>query len=771
MMKQLIGILSVFLIFHSEAQNSSSLELSEIMKGDDFIGHQPENIAWSNDGKFILYDGNKNRELGITRYAYNIETKDILGVTPEFYQTHFEYQGEQESIFTKNGNLFSFKNGKVNPILINDQRVYNLQHQKNCYFEMNGGLYEMDPANFSIVQLVAFSNKSPETDTKPDHWEEQEHALFKVIRDWEDAKAFSQQQKELFSNTIPVIYTSGKRYSNVQISPDGKMIFYRLDEYPNDPDTEVPHFISKDGYTYSDKARPKVSDNDPNHQLCVYSIEKDTSVLIDLSILSDIRKKPEYYKIYGDSESLFDKDRNIIMHSLQFNDNGDKAVFDVRSYDNKDRWLVLIDLKSLKLTEVEHQHDEAWIGGPGISSWNMVEGTLGWLDNNFVYFQSEETGYSHLYSLDTRNGKRSQLTSGKWEVHEALLSKDHTKFYITSNKTHPGNREFYHLELKSKKLTPILTEKGAVEITLSPDEEKIAVRYSTANTPWDLFMADNKKGATLTRITKSTSTEFDSYNWYDPEVISFAAHDGENVYARVYIPDTDKKNGAAVIFVHGAGYLQNAHNFWSGYHREYMFHNLLRDKGYTVLDIDYRASKGYGRDHRTAIYRHMGGKDLSDQLDGKSYLVKELGIDENRVGIYGGSYGGFITLMALLTEPGEFKCGAALRSVTDWNHYNHEYTSNILNYPTTDSIAYHQSSPINFAENLQNRLIMLHGMVDDNVQFQDVVRMSQKFIELGKKNWELAVFPVEAHGFKRADSWTDEYRRILEMFDEELLEK
>ena len=202
-----------------------------------------------------------------------------------------------------------------------------------------------------------------------------------------------------------------------------------------------------------------------------------------------------------------------------------------------------------------------------------------------------------------------------------------------------------------------------------------------------------------------------------------------------------------------------------------MFHNLLRENGYTVLDIDYRASKGYGRDHRTEIYRFMGGKDLSDQIDGKKYLVQELGIDATRVGIYGGSYGGFITLMALLTEPGEFACGAALRSVTDWNHYNHEYTSNILNYPNTDSIAYHRSSPINFAENLQDRLIMLHGMVDDNVQFQDVVRLSQRFIELGKKNWELAVFPVEAHGFKRADSWTDEYRRILEMFNEELLIK
>jgi len=161
----------------------------------------------------------------------------------------------------------------------------------------------------------------------------------------------------------------------------------------------------------------------------------------------------------------------------------------------------------------------------------------------------------------------------------------------------------------------------------------------------------------------------------------------------------------------------------------------------------------------------MGGYDLDDNIAVKRFAVDSLGIDAKRVGIYGGSYGGFITLMALLTKPEEFACGAALRSVTDWAHYNHEYTSNILNYPETDSIAYRRSSPIYFAENLEKPLLMLHGMVDDNVQFQDVVRLSQRFIELGKKDWDLAVFPVEPHGFKKASSWTDEYRRILRLFE------
>jgi dipeptidyl aminopeptidase/acylaminoacyl peptidase len=253
-------------------------------------------------------------------------------------------------------------------------------------------------------------------------------------------------------------------------------------------------------------------------------------------------------------------------------------------------------------------------------------------------------------------------------------------------------------------------------------------------------------------------------------VITIPASDGAQVYARLYEPAAGKKNNAAVIFVHGAGYLQNAHYRWSSYFREYMFHNLLADKGYTVLDIDYRGSAGYGRDWRTGIYRHMGGKDLSDHVDATKYLVSNLGIDPGKIGIYGGSYGGFITLMALFTTPGVFKAGAALRPVTDWAHYNHGYTSNILNEPFTDSLAYARSSPINFAAGLKNHLLICHGMVDVNVHFQDVVRLSQRLIELGKDNWELAVYPVEDHGFVEPSSWTDEYKRILKLFEERLLE-
>ena len=212
--------------------------------------------------------------------------------------------------------------------------------------------------------------------------------------------------------------------------------------------------------------------------------------------------------------------------------------------------------------------------------------------------------------------------------------------------------------------------------------------------------------------------------------------------------------------------MHNIHHYWkSSYPREYMFNHFLATKGYVVLDIDYRGSAGYGRDWRTAIYRFMGGRDLQDQMDGSKYLASTFGVNPERIGMYGGSYGGFMTLMALFTEPKHFGAGAALRSVTDWAHYNHQYTGQILNLPQDDSVAYHRSSPIFHAEGLEDPLLMLHGMVDQNVNFQDIVRLNERLIELGKINWDLAVFPVEDHGFVRPASWTDEYRRIFDLFE------
>jgi len=277
----------------------------------------------------------------------------------------------------------------------------------------------------------------------------------------------------------------------------------------------------------------------------------------------------------------------------------------------------------------------------------------------------------------------------------------------------------------------------------------------------------NSDGSNAHDLTDTRTAQYKAIHWTDPQFVKVPSSHGDfGIWAKYYEPknyDTSHSH-PAVLFVHGAGYLQDVNKNWSYYFREQMFNNLLLQEGYVVLDMDYRASEGYGRDWRDAIYRHMGHPELEDLLDGKAWLVKNHDVDPKRVGIYGGSYGGFMTEMALLRAPGEFAAGAAQRPVSDWMLYNDGYTADILNDPQLDPEAYKTSSPIEFAQNLRDPLLINHGLIDDNVLAEDSIRLYQKFIELHKDNFWMSLYPMERHGFEHADSWYDEYRRIHDLF-------
>jgi dipeptidyl aminopeptidase/acylaminoacyl peptidase len=445
---------------------------------------------------------------------------------------------------------------------------------------------------------------------------------------------------------------------------------------------------------------------------------------------------------------------------LGWNEQGDAALVLAVTQDYKTRYLQQVGADGT-ITTLDVLRDSAWVAGP-------CAGCGGWYDGGRrAWFVSEADGFAHLYSVARGGGDRRQLTRGRWEVLGASLSADGTAFELTTNEGSPFEQHFSRLPVGGGAPTRITRAVGSHDATVSPDGRRLAVIHSQANRPPELFVMDNRPGAPMTQLTTSPTAAWLSHPWVKPEIVMIPGSDGVPVPARIYRPESwgAQPNGAGVIFVHGAGYLHNVHNYWSTYPREYMFNQLLASKGYVVLDVDYRGSAGYGRDWRTAIYRWMGGRDLQDHVDASKYLQQHFAIAPERVGIYGGSYGGFITLMALFNEPKQFGAGAALRSVTDWAHYNHPYTGRILNFPQSDSVAYRRSSPIYFAQGLEDPLLIAHGMVDVNVHFQDVVRLSQRLIELGKADWELAVYPVEDHSFVRPSSWADEYRRILELFE------
>ncbi|WP_167619495.1 S9 family peptidase [Maribellus sediminis] len=791
-MKKLLTILLTAFVVNAFAQieknNRSSLSIAQIMQDEaKWIGTSPSDIRWSDSGNKIYFDWNPDQDTLSSLYAYSLTTKKIEKVSLEEKQ---QFPGrvsdvssdDSKKVFVRGGNIIlkDLKKGTEKQLTSWLERVSSpefVMNDSKIAFTMESNLFTIDIASGMISQITNFTteNKRPEPrKSEQDKWlEQQQKDLFVVLKE-RDAKnkARENQRKAEETEKLLEINTGKKRVNRISMSPSGNFVSYMIMDRGNSKNTSVTHFVTESGYTEEQNARAKVGAEEGSTEMGIFDVKNNKTISIDKSQIPGLKDLPDYLGDYPqrmpkDSSEM--KDRAVNITGILWNENEDLAVLTVLSIDNKDRWIMLLDPATGNLELLDRQRDEAWIGGPGIGGWSFSGGTMGWMpDGKSVWFHSEASGYSHLYAVDIHSKKKTQLTSGKFEVSSASISRDKKRFYLTANKVHPGVTHFYQMPVWGGELTQITSMEGGNEVTLSPDEKYLAIRHSTGNKPWELYLQANKAGAAAEQLTHSTTKEFNAYPWRMPEYITFKAADGAEVYARLYRPESQEKQGPAVIFVHGAGYLQNAHKWWSDYYHEYQFHNILADNGYTVLDIDYRGSAGYGRDWRTGIYRHMGGLDLSDHVDGAKMLVDKYDVSPGRIGLYGGSYGGFITLMAMFNKPDVFTAGAGLRSVTDWAHYNHGYTSNILNTPVEDSIAYAQSSPINFADGLQGALLMCHGMVDDNVQFQDIIRLTQRLIELGKENWELAVYPVERHGFVEPSSWTDEYKRIFKLFEDNL---
>ncbi len=680
---------SLFTFAQIQKNNKSVLTIEQIMQDPDkWIGTSPDGISWNENSSEVYFTWNPENDTLASMYSYNLKTKKIEKVSVEEKQSlagrRAEYNNDKtQKVYSRDGNIFlqDTRTGKEKQLTAWLERALSPEfvlNETQVSFFKDNNLYTVDLKSGLIRQITDFTSGEERKDREnkgQDKWlEEQQMELFDVLKERKAVeKARETEAKKEEAIRPEKIYLGQKRLNGASLSPSGDYVIYTTFESPQgSKQTSVTHFVTESGYTEDRTARTKVGSRQAKVEMGIFDTKNNKTIKVNTSNIPGLKDLPDYMKDYPDrmpKDSSEIKDREINLLGPLWNETEDLAVVVALSSDNKDRWILLLDPATGDLDVLDRQRDEAWIGGPGISGWGFSAGDMGWMpDEKSIWFHSEETGYSHLYAVNIKTKKKTALTNGKFEVSDAFISNDKKYFYLTANKVHPGVKHFYKMPVWGGELTQITSQEGSNEVTLSPDEKTLAIRYSFANKPWELYMQENKPGAEAVQITHSTSKEFQAYNWRVPNFVTFNAEDGAEVYARLYRPENPVKMGPAVIFVHGAGYLQNAHKWWSDYTHEYLFHNFLADNGYTVLDIDYRGSAGYGRDWRTGIYRHMGGKDLSDHVDGVKMLVEKYDVSPDKIGIYGGSYGGFITLMAMFTKPGVFAAGAGLRSVTDWAH-------------------------------------------------------------------------------------------------------
>lgn len=808
--------------------------LKQITAEPDWIARSPRNPRWLVDGSAIMYAARREGLVGrdfSDDYLIFMSSPDAqpAKITPDNPGPYFTADGDWSPdaslrLLTHSGDLFLYdaaarSTRQLTKTTARESSPFFLTPTPGAdtrFAFYQGGDWLIQSLSSPVAAQAADiryadAPKDPAEERakqaeKRGILENQQRDLFQIISLEDQRDAMRQDDAHAWRDTDPTavpgpFYLGDKRRSRgTWLGPSGSFLLVATapSERSNDKRDAMPNYVTDDGYVSTRPVRPKVGvQTETPVAFQLLDLKNERVIDLPLDDLPTITDDPlAWLKDQPDADEPDDKPgeesgkakqentepRPVSSMGARWSDSGRYAAFMLRSHDNKDRWIVIVDTHADEPAPIcaHHLRDEAWI------NWNFND--FGFVPNpdnkapDTLWYLSEESNYSHLYTYDPVTGATTQLTTGPFEVRSPVFTRDGALAYMRTNRDHPGVQELERLHMASGALTPLTQMGGTIStFRLSPDESKAVISYSDLASPPELYLLDlapniDSPDTTVppdpVRLTHTITDLYRSFNLNTPHILAVpSSNTDQPIYTRLYLPDPQRFPGPRpiVVFSHGAGYTQHANFEWPYYFREHMFHSVLTDEGFIVLAPDFRASEGYGRDWRTAIYRDMGRPELADFKDCIDYAVANHDGDASRVGIYGGSYGGFMTLMAMFLEPDTYACGAALRSVTDWRHYNHGYTSNILNTPEIDPEAFDRSSPINYADGLQGHLLMLHGLQDDNVVAQDVIRLSQRLIELEKQNWELALHPIEPHAYHEPSSWLDQLRRIHKLFSEELL--
>jgi dipeptidyl-peptidase-4 len=357
------------------------------------------------------------------------------------------------------------------------------------------------------------------------------------------------------------------------------------------------------------------------------------------------------------------------------------------------------------------------------------------------------------------------LTDGDWEVTHLHGMDENSIIYFNATAVEPEQVHLFSYNYSNAQMKKLTSREGWHQITFSPNFRYFTDLYSDQTQPPQLSLSDVTQKKREIKILDVSNPEISEYELSRIEYLTVKSRDGFEIHCKMFKPIDfqDNKRYPLIAYVHGGGYAQSVRKQWRGI--AHLFHHYLaQELKYIVVDVDYRGSSGYGRQWRTDVYLHLGGKDLEDVIDVVEQMKKLPYIDPENIGIWGWSYGGFLTNMALLKTPDIFQAGAAVAPVNDWKNYDTQYTEERLSTPQDAPEAYERSSPVSYAKNLRNHLLMIHGMKDDNVHFQDTVQLISQLID-HKIDFDLMIYPEGAHGIRKDSNRIHLFHKIAQHFE------
>jgi len=496
-------------------------------------------------------------------------------------------------------------------------------------------------------------------------------------------------------------------------SPDSTTItFLRFDENP------VPDFTVVDHIPYQQKIEitpyPKAGDPNPIVKLGVVNATGG-----DIRWVDTYKYQPADLLI---SSVAWSPDSRNVVYQAQ---NREQTFLDVN----------FADARNGKSSNIIHETSKAWVAINEEPIW-LKDGTFIWA--------SERSGWEHLYHYSADGKLLRQITDGNWEVRSVEgVDEANGYIYFTSTKDSPIANNGYRIKLDGTGLTRITTTEGSHRIEVSPAYNYFIDVWSDLNTPSQVRLYDT--GGKLVRVISENKVDaLKQYKLGTTELLHVKTRDGFVMEAMmIKPPDFDpSKKYPVMSFTYSGPHAPQVRNAWGS--QTYMFHQLLAQKGYIIWICDNRTASGKGLESTWPVYKNFGELELRDLEDGLTWLKSQSYVDGSRIGMWGWSYGGFMTSYAL-THSQSFKIGIAGGTVADWRDYDSIYTERYMQTPQDNPEGYKKSAPVNAAKNLHGKLLLIHGAIDDNVHMANTMQFVYELQKAGKQ-FQLMLYPKSRHG-------------------------
>ncbi len=712
------------------------IRLSNIWVTYDYYSFTPGGFRWMQDDNFYtdLEEGK-----GISKYSVSDEKKlgqilsfrNIdLGIPPEAVEG-YELSSDEKKVLLK----------------ANIESIYRRSRKQNCFVvdleskevsRINGGKKIINPSlspNGSKIAFV-YDNNIYYTDLETDE----------QIQVSSDGK-----YNEVINGLPDWVYEEEFGFADaLKWSPDGSKIgFYRFDESRvkmwNMP---IYGSLYPDQFTFK---YPKAGEENSKVSIHIYDLKKGNTTMADLG-----EEEDQYIpriKWMKDGTALAVMRLNRLQSTLD---------------------LLSIDPETGRSRVLLTEKSDTYVNEASDDKWYFLESGEGFL------WMSEDSGYKHIFLHDMEGNRQQMITSGDWQVDQLIgVDEEEEWIYFTSTEVSPLERHLYRINFKGKRKKQLTDIEGSHSISCSPNFTYFLDTYSNTKTPpRSILMSDKGKEIRELQNNDRVATNVARHGLRDPEFFSFSytpSYRGEaepevklNGFMIKPADFNDSMKYPVLMFVYGGPGSQEVVNKWAhGDDFNYMWFQMLAQQGYIVACVDNRGTGGRGKEFRDCTYGNLGRLETIDQINAARYLADLPYVNSERIGIWGWSYGGYMTSLCMTKGNGIFKAGIAVAPVTNWRFYDTIYTERFLKRPQENARGYDENSPINFADQMQGNFLLVHGTGDDNVHFQNTVEFTNALITYNKQ-FDVFFYPNRAHGISGGNTRFHLYKKMTDFIMENL---